>query len=90
MGEHGVVKAMQCRQELAHIVRAAGGHLQQIHAGGENPALPGHHHRARIRGAKVFEALRQAFAERDVERIGFAVPDRDGCDAVLGFHVDHG
>ena len=89
MEEHGLIKPMQCRQELAHIIRPARTHLQQVNAGRKYSALPGHYDRTRVGGTKLIEVLRQFLAQRDIQRIGFAMPDGKNRNAVLGFQLNH-
>ena len=62
MEEHRVIETVQGRQELAQIIGAARGHLQQIDAGGKDAARPCEYHGARVRGAKFLETLGQAFS----------------------------
>jgi hypothetical protein len=90
MKEHCLVHATQCREKPADVIGAACAHLQKVHAGRKDVPLPGQHHRACVGGTQLVEAVGQALAQGNVERIGLAVPYGDGRDRIFGLHIDHG
>ena len=89
MEKDRVVDAVQTRQEFTHIFGAAGGHLQQVDAGGEDSAPPGDDHRARVAPAQFRKTPRQRVTQPNIERICFAMVNGNGGNSVVCLDIDH-